>query len=140
MFIYIYICACICACICANMFLCTCVYLMCIYAYLYKLFMYAVRELQIGFQDVVFLPSRASFSTFLKNCGRCESLRTTTRLKSVVGVRYFCSNKASSCVNQILWRSKVCHKVEVNLSTLNFGDITRYKTVMSVCQCIFVYA
>ena len=51
------------------------------------------------FQDVAFLPSRASFSTtFINNCGRGESLRTTACLKAVVGVskgmlpvQYFCS-------------------------------------------------
>ena len=38
----------------------------------------------MGFQDVVFLPSRACFSTtFLKNCGRGDSLRTTTCLRNV---------------------------------------------------------
>ena len=56
----------------------------------------------MGFQDIAFLPTRASFSTtFLKNCGRGESLGTTTCPKTVVGVskgmlpvKYFCSNKA----------------------------------------------
>ena len=44
-------------------------------------------DLLRGFQDVEYLPSRASFfTTFLKNCGRGESLRTTTCLKAVVGV------------------------------------------------------
>ena len=59
----------------------------------------------MGFQDVVFLSSRASFSTtFLKNCGRGESLGTTTYLKAFVGlskgilpVKYFRSNKTSLC-------------------------------------------
>ena len=42
----------------------------------------------MGFHDVVLLPSRASFSTtFLKNCGRGESLVTTTCHKTVVGGR-----------------------------------------------------
>ena len=36
------------------------------------------------FLDVAFLPSRAiSFTTFLKNCGRGESLGTTTCPKTV---------------------------------------------------------
>ena len=40
----------------------------------------------MGFQDVAFMPSQASFSTtFLKKCGRGESLGTTTCLKTVVG-------------------------------------------------------
>ena len=39
----------------------------------------------MGFQDVAFLPSIASFSTtFLKNCGRGESLRATTCPTTVV--------------------------------------------------------
>ena len=64
----------------------------------------------MGFQDVAFQPSCASFSTtFLNNCDRgARSLRMTTCLKTVVGVskvKYFCSNKASFCVSQISWRS-----------------------------------
>ena len=56
-----------------------------------------------GFQDVAFLPLRASFffTTFFIHCCRGESFRTTTCLKTVVGVckdmlpvKYFCSNKA----------------------------------------------
>ena len=40
----------------------------------------------MGFGDVVFLPSRASFCiTFLKNCGRGEGLMATTCLRTVVG-------------------------------------------------------
>ena len=39
----------------------------------------------MGFQDVEFQPSRASFSTmFLKICGRGESLVTITCLNTVV--------------------------------------------------------
>ena len=57
----------------------------------------------MGFQDVVFLPFRASFSTiFLANCGRGDSLGTTICLKTVVvvnksmlPVKYLCSSKAS---------------------------------------------
>ena len=33
----------------------------------------------MSFQDVAFLPSKASFyTTFVEYCGRCEGLRTTT--------------------------------------------------------------
>ena len=40
----------------------------------------------MGFQDVTFLPCRASFPTpFLENCGRDESLGSTTCLSTVVG-------------------------------------------------------
>ena len=57
----------------------------------------------MGFQGVAFLPSRACFfTTFMKNCGRGESLGATTCGKWVVGVstgmfpvKYFCSNNAS---------------------------------------------
>ena len=56
----------------------------------------------MGFQDLVFLPSQAGFSTrFHKNCRRGESLETTTCRKTVVGVikgmlpvKYIHSNKA----------------------------------------------
>ena len=42
----------------------------------------------MGFQDVAFPPSRASFSTtFSNNCGSGESLRAITCLRTVVGVR-----------------------------------------------------
>ena len=59
-----------------------------------------------GFQDVAFLPFRASFSTtFFLTC-RGESLGTTTCLKTVVGGEQgmlpetgFLSNKASFCVS-----------------------------------------
>ena len=45
-----------------------------------------VGELLMGFQDVALMQSRASFSTtFHKNCGRGESLGTTTCPKTVVG-------------------------------------------------------
>ena len=62
----------------------------------------------MGSHDVAFLPSAASFSnTFLKNCGRGESPRITTCLKTAVEgvskgmlpVEYFCSNKASFIVS-----------------------------------------
>ena len=61
------------------------------------------------------------FSTaFVKNCGRGESLQTTTCIKAVVGVskgllpvKYICSDKASFCVSQISWRSYDRFKDEV---------------------------
>ena len=40
----------------------------------------------MGFQDVALLLSGASFpTTFVKNCGRCYGLGTTTCFKTVVG-------------------------------------------------------
>ena len=61
----------------------------------------SILELLMVFQEVSFLPSRGSFSTtFLINCGKDESLRTTTCSKTVVAVsksilhvKYFCSTK-----------------------------------------------
>ena len=42
----------------------------------------------MDFQDVAFLPSRASSSTtFLKNCGRGYNLGTATCLQTVVGAK-----------------------------------------------------
>ena len=47
-----------------------------------------VGEVVMDFLDVAPLPSRASvFTTFLTNCGRGESLGTTTCLNPVVGGR-----------------------------------------------------
>ena len=65
------------------------------------------------FQDVVFLPSQAIFHiTSLKNCGRGESLVTTTRPRNVVGVKQVhapCElllfQQSLFCVRQISWRS-----------------------------------
>ena len=43
----------------------------------------------MGFQDVAFLPSRASFfTTFLINCGIDESVRTAACLRTVVGGKH----------------------------------------------------
>ena len=49
----------------------------------------------MSFQDVAFLPSRVSFFiTFLKGCGRGESLGTTTLVsKGMLTVIYFGSTK-----------------------------------------------
>ena len=73
----------------------------------------------MGFQDVGFLPSQASFSpTFLASCAGGEFLRTTY-LRTVIPTRPF-------------YMSAECHKVEVNLATISFEDIARFKTVLSV--------
>ena len=93
-----------------------------------------VGELQMG-------PTRASFhTTFPKNCGRSESPRTAICLKTVVGgkqghapVKYFAATNPLFCVGKILLRLQDCLKDEVNLATLRFGDITGFKTVVSVC-------
>ena len=49
-------------------------------------------------------------------------------------VKYLCSNKSSFCVSRISWSSQNCHKVVVSLIKLSFEDITRFKTVVSVCR------
>ena len=65
----------------------------------------------MGSQDAAFLRSPTSISTtFRKNCGRGESLGTTTCFISVVGVtkdmllpvKYFCSDKAFLCQSKLL--------------------------------------
>ena len=69
----------------------------------------------MGFQDVAFLPSRASFSTtFLKSYGRGESLVTTTCLKTVVGGK----QGHAPCKILLLQQS-------LFLCQLNFLEITR---------------
>ena len=45
-----------------------------------------VRQFLMGFQAMAFLSSQTSFyTTFIEHCGRCDSHRTTTCLKTVVG-------------------------------------------------------
>ena len=61
----------------------------------------------MGFQDVAFLPNRASlYTTFLNNYGIGYDLRTATCLETVVLIskgmlpaKYLSSNKASFCVS-----------------------------------------
>ena len=64
----------------------------------------------MGFHDVAFLPSRASFSTiFLRTCGRSETLRTTTVAgvsKGIVPVKYLRCNKSTFCFSRISLRSQ----------------------------------
>ena len=60
----------------------------------------------MGFQDVAFLPSRASFSTmFLKNCGRCKSLRTTTCPKTMAWAKQRHAPCKYSCTTKPLLRT-----------------------------------
>ena len=37
------------------------------------------------------------------------------------------------CVRQISCRSQDCHRIEVSLSTFNFGDVARFNTVVFIC-------
>ena len=89
-------------------------------------------------------PSRASSSTtILKNCGRGESLWTTTCLKTVVGgrlpVKYGCSTKPLFCVSGISWRSYGWYKDEVNLAMPSFGDITWFENSVSMSEVCKIY-
>ena len=54
--------------------------------FLSSLYSYWARDVLMGYQDVVFLSSLHSYCTiFLKNCGRGESLMTTTCPKTGCG-------------------------------------------------------
>ena len=76
--------------------------------------MLRAEEHLMDFQDVAFLPFRASFSTrFLKNCGRCEGLGMTTFLKIVIGA-------SKGMIPAIYLRSKKSF-----LCQLNFMEIIR---------------
>ena len=44
----------------------------------------------------------------------------------------FSPTKPVFCASEISWRSCDCHRVEVNLATLSFGDVTRFNIVVSV--------
>ena len=65
------------------------------------------------FSGCMFLPSRPGlYTTFLKNCGRGESLETPTCPRTVVGVskgmlavKFHCPNRACFYVSRISWRS-----------------------------------
>ena len=93
------------------------------------------------FQGIAFQPTRASSSPhFLKIVVEVKTLGPPHVLILLLGVSKgmhpavsLRSNKASFCVSIISWRSQDCHKVEVNLTTLGFGDINRFKIVVSVC-------
>ena len=69
----------------------------------------------MGFQDVAFLPTQASCSTtFHKNCGRGESLWTTTCPITVVGGKQGHAPSKTFSLQQILF-----------LCQLNFIEVTR---------------
>ena len=63
-------------------------------------------------QDVVFLPSRASFSTtFLKSCSTCEGLGTSTLLKTVARGRQGHTPSGIFLLQQSLYSVSVkCHE------------------------------
>ena len=66
----------------------------------------------MGFQDVAFQPSRASFSTtYVNNCCGGKGLRSATCLNTVVEVikgtllvKYFGSQKCAFCISEISGR------------------------------------
>ena len=41
-------------------------------------------------------------------------------------------------VSQILLRSQACHRDEVNLATLNYEDITGFRTAVSVSHYVLL--
>ena len=59
-----------------------------------------------------------------KNCGQIGN--------GMIPVKYFHSIKFSFCITQMYLRSYSCHKVEINLATLDFLHITTFQTVVSV--------
>ena len=80
----------------------------------------------MAFQDVSFLPCRASFSTtFLKNCDSGESLGTTTCLKTAVG------GKQGHAPSKILTFQQSIFSCQLNFIEIIrppsvFFDITRF--------------
>ena len=78
--------------------------------------------------------------TLRQNCGRGESLGTTTYLKIVLGgrrghapCRTLYLHESLFCVGRISWRSFDCHRVVVNMGTLSLGDINGFKPVLASC-------
>ena len=64
----------------------------------------------MSFQDVVLLSSRASFhTTFLRQYDKCESLGTTTCIKTVVGVSKGMLPVKYFHLQQPLFVSMECH-------------------------------
>ena len=115
-----------------------CLYSFVLWFYLFSIYIYVFKGAPNGL-------SGCSVPALLKDFGRCESLWNTTCLKTVVSgirgmlpVKYFHSDKASLCVSWILWRLLVCHKIEVNMTTLSFDDVARFKAIVAVCIYIYV--
>ena len=94
----------------------------------------------MGFQHVEFMPFGESFfTTFLKTCGRGESLGTTTCPKTVVWVskgmlpvKYACSNKASFVTVKFYGYHMTATEMRYNQATLNIDDMTEFKMVVSI--------
>ena len=83
---------------------------------------------------------RLFYIIFLRNFDHNESFRADTCLENVVGgkqghapCKIFLLHQRFFYVRLISWRLLDCHKVDVRLATLSFGDVTKFKTVMSVC-------
>ena len=49
------------------------------------------------------------------------------------------SNKSYVCFSSISWKSYCCNKVEVNLATLSFWDITGFMKLVSGVCLVAVY-
>ena len=112
-----------------------CIQVMCFYCTYLEILL---GEVFVGFQDVASPPSCAMFSTtFLKNCGGGESLRTTTCLwivwwgvrKGTLPLRYSWSIKVPFCVSHDHMTVK---KMMWSQATHSYGDVTGLKTVVSV--------
>ena len=102
---------------------------------------HVVGELQKDFQDVAFLSSRDRFcSYFLINCGRRLVLWTAAHLKTVVLGNQCHALCKIFLICQILFSCQLnflgpydCHNIEVIQATSTSGDITLFRTMLSVC-------
>ena len=85
-------------------------------------------------------------ATFLENCGRDESLATTVCLITVIWGKQGHATCRIFLLQQSLFfvpvechgDTKNCYQDEVSMAKLSFGDVARYKAVVSVCQCRYV--
>ena len=91
-----------------------------------------------GLQDVAFLPCLTTFyTTFLNNCGKDECHGTVTRRTTVVGgkqvqILFLQQSLFASAKFHGDHKTAIC--VKVNVAIFSIGDVTRYKTAVSICQ------
>ena len=88
------------------------------------------------FLDVAFQPFLASFTLhFLEIVVELKTLgpQLVWVKQGHVPCKILSLRQSPFCVGRISWRSYDCHKVQVNLATLSFGDITRFKAGVFVC-------
>ena len=100
----------------------------------------------MGFQDVAFQSYQTSFyTTFLINCGGGCGLETTTCLKTVVGgkqghipCKTFLSLANPFFVSIEFFTIIILSHPSGEYAPLSsFGDIARFKAVVSVCLYLF---